>query len=109
LRHAIRLEPESVNSLNLAAWTLATTPGSPGDATEAVALAERARALSTDPWVLTSLAAAYGAAGRAPDAMAITTALRPASEDDPDLAELLGAMEAAFTAGRPYRAPPPGQ
>jgi tetratricopeptide (TPR) repeat protein len=110
LREAMRLAPEWVNPVNLAAWTLATTPGASAaatqaDAAQAVVLAERARALRDDPWVVTSVAAAYAAAGRTDDALALTAGLRAAAERDADLATLLGAMEDAFRAGDAYRVP----
>jgi tetratricopeptide (TPR) repeat protein len=72
-RRALALEPDGIESLMSLAWILATAgDASPRPLPEAVALAERAAALTgrRDVNVQATLAAAYAAAGRFDDAAA---------------------------------------
>jgi tetratricopeptide (TPR) repeat protein len=65
LRAALARRPADPVLLNNLAWMLATSPSpAPGDAAEAVALAERAVRVSGDPEDYDTLAAALAAAGR---------------------------------------------
>jgi hypothetical protein len=68
----LRISPDQARILNNLAWLLATD-GDPElrDGTEAVRLAEQARALEgrDSPSLLDTLAAAYAAADRFPDAV----------------------------------------
>lgn len=72
-RKAAEIEPDNPRALSNLAWFLATRPeATPQDATEAVALARRADALSAgqNPVVLRTLAAAWARAGQQHDAIA---------------------------------------
>ena len=75
-RAGLRLEPDRVPALKRAAWILATSPDARlRDGRQAVALAERAAALTGggDPSVLDVLGAAYAETGRFPEAAATAT------------------------------------
>jgi spermidine synthase len=94
--------------VNNLAWLLATARDpSLRDPTLAVALAERAAALSPppDPSVADTLAAAYAAAGRYGDAVRVAEqALRQVEAGGPPaLAEPIRARIALYRAGQPYR------
>jgi tetratricopeptide (TPR) repeat protein len=76
-RETLRLAPDDLDALNNLAWTLATT----GDAAvrnpeEAITLIESAAKVSSSPWMLDTLAAAYAASGNFDSA--VTTAQRAA-------------------------------
>ncbi len=88
LRTALSLAPDQAVILGNMAWILAASPDtSIRNASEAVALAEKAVALSggKDPTILENLATAYAAAGRFPEAVAaIEKALSAASGQGDD-------------------------
>jgi tetratricopeptide (TPR) repeat protein/mono/diheme cytochrome c family protein len=95
-RRASALMPEWLPALGELAWTLATDPSaSARDAGEAVALAERAAALTKrqDPAALDVLAAAYAAAGRFDEAAAV-------AQHASDLAQTASPRAIAEIAGR---------
>jgi tetratricopeptide (TPR) repeat protein len=103
-RAAIRAKPDSPDALGRLAWLLAVGDGEAGRSGEAVALAERACALTgnTTPVFLDVLAAAYAAAGRFDAAVPTAekaVALATAGGQD-DVARGAAGRLAAYRAGR---------
>ena len=110
-RQAMALDPKHVPALNRAALVLAASPDpSLRNGSEAVALAERAVALSAerDPAVMDTLAAAYAEAGRFPEATRTARrALNLANQQrDAQLAQALTTRIALYEAGTPFRENP---
>lgn len=105
-RRALAATPAHVGALNGLAWLLATAPV-PGQAGEAVALAERLVALTRhdDASALDTLAAAYAAEGRYEEARAAAEAARERARRDGQLrlAADIDARLALYRQGRPYR------
>jgi Flp pilus assembly protein TadD len=106
-REALARDPSLALSANNLAWTLATHPdASVRDGNEAVALGERAVALTggTDAALLDTLAAAYAESGRFEDAIrTLEHALGRSPE--PGLRFGLEARLRGYREGRPYRVP----
>jgi tetratricopeptide (TPR) repeat protein len=107
-RIAIRLQPDDPDTLNKAAWVLATAPDPRArDGKEAVEFARRAAALSgqKDPAVLDTLAAAYAEAGRFSDAIATArqAAALAKSNHNVMLTERTRARLKIYEASTPYR------
>ena len=110
-RRAVELDPNHAASLNRAALVLAASPdASLRNGAEAVALAERAVALSggRDPAFLDTLAAAYAEAGRFPEAaQTARRALDLANQQrDSQLAQALSGRIALYEARTPFRENP---
>jgi tetratricopeptide (TPR) repeat protein len=110
-RDTIRLLPNHVVALNELAWLLATCPDATlRNATEAVAVAQRAAQLSNNqqPVILDTLAAAYAEARQFPQAVetAERAAALAAARKDTALADSLRARLKLYRAGSPYRATP---
>jgi tetratricopeptide (TPR) repeat protein len=111
LRLALQLDPDRVSDLNLAASLLATSPDSSvRDASEALALAERAQTLTKgqDAAILDTLSAAYAEASRFPQAIeverhAIDIAAR---EGKTALANTLEGHLTRYESHTPLREPP---
>lgn len=104
---ALALRPDWVAALVDLAWTLATAPEvSLRHPARAVALAERAAALSTrgEATVLDVLAASYAAAGRFDRAVATAEAALALAPPEP-LASAIAARLHAYRNGRPYIEP----
>jgi tetratricopeptide (TPR) repeat protein len=111
LRLALKLEPDRVSDLNLAASILATCPdASIRNATEAIALAERAKTLTNaqDAAILDTLSAAYAEAGRFPQAVEFEQqAIAVATQQGKTaLANTLKAHLARYQSNVPLREPP---
>jgi Flp pilus assembly protein TadD len=111
LQEALAHNPDDIMLANNAAWQLATSPRAElRDGSEAVRLAEHARALegeTVSPDVLDTLAAAYAEAGRFEDAArtarrAVEVA-RQAGRDS--LAEDVRSRLALYEASKPFREP----
>ena len=107
-RQVLRLEPNQVQVLDLAARVLATDPGvGVRNGAEAVVLAERAVKLTggREPAVLDTLGAAYAEAGRFPDAVkAVRVAMAVAVElKQQPLVEALKSRIALYEAKTPLR------
>ncbi len=107
LREAVRQRPDWPEALNALAWQLATSNrAQPGDAEEAVHLAEKAVSLTSDqPVFLGTLAAAYANAGRFTDAdQTAAKAIEYArANGQTTLATDIARQQEAYKAGRPFR------
>jgi tetratricopeptide (TPR) repeat protein len=111
LRLALKLEPDRVSDLNLAASILATCPdASIRNATYAIALAERAKTLTNaqDAAILDTLSAAYAEAGRFPQAVEVEQqAIGVATQQGKTaLANTLKAHLDRYQSNAPLREPP---
>ena len=107
-RAALKLRPDDVDTLSNLAWVLATWPEpAERDGAEAIALAQRANALSggRSPTALGTLAAAYAETGHFADAVAAARrALDLAqSQSDVALADMLRSQLKLHEAGAPVR------
>ena len=109
LRQAVESRPDRVDALNALAWILATSPDGAGDASEALAAAEKAVALTgrRDPSILDTLAAACAVAGRFDRAVAEakSAAELAASGGREELAAEIRARLELYARHEPYRAP----
>jgi protein O-mannosyl-transferase len=109
----LKLQPNYVPALRLFAWVRATSPyPALRNAGEAVAMAERAAALTrgNDPVVLDTLAVAYAEAGRFPEAVRAEQAALMLGERLPAGMIPLGDMRmrlALFQENKPFHEPPP--
>jgi tetratricopeptide (TPR) repeat protein len=108
LREAVRLRPDSVQSLNSLAWILATArDGRLRDGADAVRLAERAAQLGSfkNPFVLDTLSAAYAESGRFADAVEMAQKAVDAANvgNNKRLAEEIQTRLQAYRSGQPYR------
>ena len=104
----MKSQPESVPVLNNLAWILAVDPNPAlRNGTEAVALAERACALTsyTNAVFEGTLAAAYAEAGRFKDAIAVTEKSHSlaVANGQMQLAERSKGLLELFKAGKPVR------
>ncbi|MBI5283076.1 MAG: tetratricopeptide repeat protein [Candidatus Solibacter usitatus] len=108
-RATLKLQPNHLEALNQAAWALATSPEAAArNGSEAVALAERAYALSAgkDAGIVDTLAAAYAEAGRyAEAAQTARTAMSLASRQSRAAQAAMKARVALYESNRPYREP----
>ncbi|MBI5281469.1 MAG: tetratricopeptide repeat protein [Candidatus Solibacter usitatus] len=110
LREALRLEPDRTAIMGNMAWLLAASPDAKvRNGAEAVALGERAAALTgrKDAVILDTLGAAYAEAGRfAEAARSAREALSLAEQrKDAEMTPAVRARIALFELGRPYREP----
>ena len=107
LREAVRLRPDWPEALNALAWQLAISNHvQPGDAEEAVHLAEKAVSLAGgQPVFLGTLAAAYANAERFTDAdQTAAKAIEQArANGQTTLATDIARQQEVFKAGRPFR------
>ena len=106
-RDALALDPSRTRAANNLAWLLATAPDlAPGDAAEAVRLAESAARHTAyrEPAILDTLAAAYAAQGRRDAAVehaARALSLTQSRPDDPRI-EAIRERLALYRAGQRY-------
>jgi tetratricopeptide (TPR) repeat protein len=107
LEIVIRAQPDELRALGALAWILATHPRPrPGDAEEAVRLAERAAALSGggQAGYLDVLAAAYAAAGRFGAAIEVgRRAAALAESTSPAMARTITERLVLYERGEPFR------
>jgi len=107
LEIVIRAQPDELRALGALAWILATHPRPrPGDAEEAVRLAERAAALSGggQAGYLDVLAAAYAAAGRFGAAIEVgRRAAALAEATSPAMARTIAERLVLYERGEPFR------
>ncbi|MGC4073586.1 MAG: tetratricopeptide repeat protein [Nibricoccus sp.] len=105
-RSALQLQPDNTRTLAQLAWVLATWPEETfRNGPEALALAQRASALSPDdPLVLRSLAAACAETGRTQEAAIIASRARNlAASTNPTLAAMLDDNVKHYQANQPVR------
>ena len=108
LRLALTISPNDPEAMKNLAWVLATCPEARiRDGAEAVALAQRANALTGDrnPIFAVTLAAAYAEAGRFSDAVRTgEAALQSASDSgNPTLADAIRGYIELYRSGQPFR------
>jgi protein O-mannosyl-transferase len=105
-KEAIRLKPDWLEPLNNLAWILATYPDEQlRDGKLAVELAERANAVSKNPGVLDTLAAAYAEASRFADAVKNAEEAKGLAAKTKDAAMVveIGQRLELYKAQRPFR------
>ena len=100
-------DPGNVYMMNNAAWFLAIDPPAGASAADALALAERARALAGDdhPGLLDTLALAQAANGRFAEAVQTAERAEQLARDggNPNLARQIGLRRDTYRRGQPWR------